>query len=69
MSSTVFWVVIPAIAVAELAIVVAALRMRVEMDPGRGFLGARAAEVVWTLLPALLIAAMAVLSYQALQDA
>ena len=69
MSSTVFWVVIAAIAAAELAIVVAALRMRVEMDPGRGFLGARAAEVVWTLLPALLLAAMAGLSYQVLQNA
>lgn len=61
--------VIAAIAAAELAIVVAALRMRVEMDPGRGFLGARAAEVVWTLLPALLLAAMAGLSYQVLQNA
>jgi heme/copper-type cytochrome/quinol oxidase subunit 2 len=58
-----------AIVVAESAIVVAALRMRVEMDPSRGFLGARATEVVWTLLPALLIAAMAVLSYQVFRDA
>ena len=68
MSSVVFWVVIAAIATAEAAIVVAALRMRVAADPSRGVLGARPAEVVWTLLPILLILAVVLLSYDARRD-
>ena len=57
-----FWVVVAAIAIAQLAIVVAALRMKVAADSSHGLLGARGTEVVWTLLPALLIAAVVVLS-------
>ncbi len=68
MSILVFWSVITAIGLAEVAIIVTALRMRVASDPTRGVLGTRAAEVVWTLLPALLILAMALLSYQAHRD-
>ena len=52
-------------ALAEVAIVVTALRMRVQQDASRGILGTRAAEVVWTLLPMGLIAILAVMSYGA----
>ena len=68
MSSLVFWVVVGAIATAEAAIVVAALRMRVATDPARGILGARPVEVVWTLLPILLILAVVLFSYDAHRD-
>ena len=63
MFSAVFWLVTAAILIAEGAIVVAALRMRVEADPSRGFLGTRSVEALWTLLPLTLIALMLVLSY------
>jgi len=63
MFSAVFWLVTAAILIAEGAIVVAALRMRVEADPSRGFLGTRPVEALWTLLPLTLIAMMLVLSY------
>jgi heme/copper-type cytochrome/quinol oxidase subunit 2 len=53
---------------AEAAIVVAALRMRIASNAPRGILGARPAEVMWTLLPLLLIAAMVLLSYQSHRD-
>lgn len=66
MSNLAFWVVIAAVVVAELAIVAAALRMRVTEDPSRGIVGARSTEVVWTLLPLLLVAALAVLSFRAI---
>ena len=58
-----FWIVVSLIALAEVAIVVTALRMRVQQDASRGILGTRAAEVVWTLLPLGLIAILAVMSY------
>jgi len=67
-STLFFWFVITAIGLAEVSIIVAALRIRVASDPARGLLGARASEVLWTLLPALLVAAMLVLSYQSIQD-
>ena len=57
-----FWVVVAAIATAQTAIVIAALRMKVAPDPARGIVGARATEVLWTLLPAVLIAGVVVLS-------
>ena len=63
MFSAVFWLVTAAILIAEGAIVVAALRMRVEADPSRGLLGTRPVEALWTLLPLTLIAVMLVLSY------
>ena len=50
-------------ALAEMAIVVTALRMRVQQDASRGILGTRTAEVVWTLLPVGLIAILVVMSY------
>ena len=59
-----FWVVVAAIVIAEGAIVVAALRMKVAPDPSRGFIGARPTEVLWTLLPVLLVAAVIILSFQ-----
>ena len=67
-SSVGFWVVIAAIAAAEAAIVVTALRMQVAGDPARGILGARPAEIIWTLMPVLLIAAVALLSYDSHAD-
>ena len=63
-----FWIVIAGIAAAEAAIVVSALRMHVESDPSRGILGARPTEVVWTLLPVLLVIALALYSHGARQD-
>ncbi|MEE8517924.1 MAG: hypothetical protein V3S98_02230 [Dehalococcoidia bacterium] len=68
MSTLLFWLVTSAIGLAEAAIIVAALRMRVASDPARGVLGARATEVLWTLLPPVLLAAVVVLSYQAFQE-
>ena len=68
MPSVVFWVVVAAIATAEAAIVVAALRMRIATDTNRGLLGARPVEVAWTLLPVLLILAVVLLSYDARRD-
>ena len=52
---------------AEGAIIVSALRMHVDSDPARGLLGARAFEVVWTLLPLTLLALMVFFSYDAFQ--
>ena len=46
-----FWVVVAAIAIAQTAIVVAALRIEVAPDPARGIVGARVTEALWTLLP------------------
>lgn len=57
-----FWVVVAALALAQTAIVVTALRMKVEPDPARGIVGARMTEVLWTLLPVVLIVAVVVLS-------
>ncbi len=57
-----FWVVVAALALAQTAIVVTALRMKVEPDPARGIVGARVTEVIWTLLPVALIVAVVVLS-------
>ena len=62
MSTAGIWIVVAAMAVIEAAIVVAALRMRVRATEGSGLPGSRAAEVVWTLLPAGLLAAVAALS-------
>ena len=46
----------------EAAIIIAALRMRVQPLAARSVVGGRPAEVVWTLLPALLIVALVVMS-------
>ena len=67
MSSAAFWLVIVAISLAEGAIIVAALRMRVASSPSRGVLGARPFEIFWTLLPLALVALVVVLSYDAHQ--
>ena len=57
-----FWVVVAAIAIAQTAIVVAALRIKVAPDPARGIVGARMTEALWTLLPPALIAGVVFLS-------
>ncbi len=57
-----FWVVVAAMAVVQTAIVVTALRMKVAPDPARGIIGARMTEALWTLLPAVLIAGVVLLS-------
>lgn len=54
-------------ALAEAAIIVAALRMRVQPDYARSVVGSRPAEVVWTILPAGLIALLVVVSWGARQ--
>ena len=60
-----FWIVIGLIALAEAAIIAAALRMPVRRDAARGIVGARSVEALWTLLPAGLIALLAVMSHGA----
>lgn len=50
-------------ALAEAAIIAAALRIRVQPGYARGIAGSRPAEVVWTLLPAGLIALLVVVSW------
>ncbi len=59
------WLVVGALAVVEAAIVVTALRMRVRSTAARSVVGSRPAEIVWTLLPAPLLVALALLSFQA----
>ncbi|MCH8199946.1 MAG: hypothetical protein IIA54_07775 [Chloroflexi bacterium] len=54
--------VVAAIALAQTAIVVTALRIKVAPDPARGIVGARMTEALWTLLPPVLIAAVVLLS-------
>jgi heme/copper-type cytochrome/quinol oxidase subunit 2 len=67
-SPVLFWVVVGALGVLEALIVVAALRMRTTGGGQRGAVGSRPMEVLWTLLPALLLAAMVYLSFQTYQD-
>ena len=57
-----FWIVVGLMALAEAAIIVAALRMPVRAVERRGIWGARPAEAVWTLLPAGLLALLVVMS-------
>ena len=68
MSSALFWLVAAAVGLTETAIIVAALRMKVTPDAGRGVLGTRPLEIVWTLLPALLITLVVLVSYRELGD-
>ena len=49
----------------EAAIIVTALRMRVQPLAARSVVGGRPAEVVWTLLPALLLVALVVMTIDA----
>lgn len=60
-----FWLIVGILAVVEAAIVITALRMRVRSIADRSVFGSRRAEAAWTLLPALLLAALAVLSFPA----
>ena len=60
-----FWIVVSLMVLAEVTIVVTALRMRIRRDSSRGIVGSRAAEVVWTLLPAGLVGVLVVMSYGA----
>jgi heme/copper-type cytochrome/quinol oxidase subunit 2 len=63
-----FWVVVVALGILEALIVVTALRMRTTRSVQRGIVGSRPMEVLWTLLPVLLLAAMVYLSFQTYQD-
>ena len=56
------WLIVGSLILVEAAIIVSALRMRVEPLAARSVVGGRPAEVVWTLLPALLLIALVVLS-------
>ncbi len=60
-----FWIVVSLMALAEAAIIVTALRMRVRQDSSRGIVGSRPAEVIWTLLPVGLIGILVVMSHGA----
>lgn len=68
MSSALFWIVAAVVVAVEAAIIVTALRMRVTPDPARGVLGTRPLEIVWTLLPALLVALVVLASYREWQS-
>lgn len=59
-----FWLVAGLLALIEAAIVVAALRMRVGNTGPLSIVGRRPAEIGWTLLPALLLVALVLLSLQ-----
>ena len=61
-----FWAVVAAIAVAEIGIIVTALRMRTS-NPSRALLGTRPVEAVFTLLPASLLVSLAVFSHGVLE--
>jgi len=67
MASAAFWLVAAVVLLAEAAIVIAALRMRVTPDPSRGVLGTRPLEIVWTLLPTLLAVFLVFVSYNELR--
>ncbi len=64
-STLFFWLVVALVGVAEAAVIVAALRMRVASDAARGWMGTRPMEIVWTLIPSGLLAWLVLLSYQA----
>ncbi len=65
MPSIGFWLAAAVLVIVQAAVIVTALRMRVRPAEARGLVGARPAEVVWTLLPALLLAALIVMSLPA----
>lgn len=60
-----FWLVVGTLVIVEAAIIVTALRMRIQPLAARSVVGGRPAEVVWTLLPASLLIALAVMSLNA----
>ena len=53
-----FWLVVGLLAILEATIVATALRMRVRTSGPLSIVGRRPAEIVWTLLPALLLVAL-----------
>ena len=57
-----FWIVISIIAAVEIAIIAYSLKMRVMPVQTHGLIGARPAEVLWSLLPAILLVALFLLS-------
>ena len=59
-----FWLVVGLLAVFKTAIVARALRMRVRPIGPRSIVGRRPAEIGWTMLPALLLIALVLLSLQ-----
>ena len=59
------WLVVGSLILVEAAIIITALRMRVQPLAARSVVGGRPAEVVWTLLPALLLVALVVMSIDA----
>ena len=63
-----FWLVTAMILFADGAIIVAALRMHVDVNPARGVLGTRPLEILWTLLPISLLIFMLTLSYGEFQN-
>jgi heme/copper-type cytochrome/quinol oxidase subunit 2 len=67
-STLLFCVVVGVIAIIDGLIVVTALRVRTQPNPARGFIGSPKAEMVWTLLPVIILIAVAITSYQLLQD-
>jgi heme/copper-type cytochrome/quinol oxidase subunit 2 len=66
-STPLFWVVVAAIALIEGLIVVTALRAHVNSNRMWGTTGGGWVEVVWTLLPSLILVAVAVLTLRLIQ--
>lgn len=60
-----FWLVVGSLVLVEATIIVTALRIRIQPLAARSVVGGRPAEVVWTLLPALLLITLAVMSRNA----
>ena len=60
-----FWLVVGLLVLVEATIIVTALRIRIQPLASRSVVGGRPAEVVWTLLPALLLITLVVMSLNA----
>ncbi len=68
MFTLLFWVVVGILGLVQALISLSALRVvTAHASPGRGA-WSRPMEVAWTLLPSLLLAGMALLSFDALQE-
>ena len=63
-----FWIVVGALAVVQGLIMLTGLRIRPSPRGLGGPVGSRPMEIVWTLVPAVILIAVVILSFQALQD-
>ena len=63
-----FWIVVGALAVVQGLIMLTGLRIRSSPQGLGGPVGSRPMEIVWTAVPAVILIAVVILSFQALQD-